>query len=43
LRSETQDAAQRNALRDGYDRRKANYETWRKQLLALRRRAARGD
>ncbi len=43
LRAETDDAARRNALREGYDRRKANYEAWRKQLLALRRRAARGD
>ena len=43
LRSETGDAGQRRDLRDGYDRRKANYEEWRKQLLSLRRRAARGD
>lgn len=42
-RSDSSDEGERRALRDGYDRRKANYETWRKQLLALRRRAARGD
>jgi len=43
LRGETDDPAERQALREAFDRRKANYEAWRKQLLSLRRRAARGD
>lgn len=43
LRGESTNAAERQALRDAYDRRKANYEAWRKQLVSLRRRAARGD
>jgi hypothetical protein len=42
LRRQTDDREQRRRLRDGFDARKSNYEDWRRQLLELRRRAARG-
>lgn len=41
LRRQTDDRELRQRLRDGFDARKSNYEEWRRQLLDLRRRAAR--
>lgn len=42
-RRSAEDAALRQQLRDDYDSRKANYETWRQQLLALRKTVASSD
>jgi hypothetical protein len=41
LRRETDDRALQQRLRAGFDARKSNYEDWRRQLIDLRRRAAR--
>jgi hypothetical protein len=43
LRRATDDRELRRRLRDDYDARKVNYETWRRQLLELRKKAERSD
>ncbi len=42
-RRSAENSALRQQLRDEYDGRKANYETWRQQLLALRKTVASSD
>src|SRR5690606_4656107 len=37
LRRETSDRDERRQLRDDFDARKANYESWRRQVLELRK------
>lgn len=43
LRRDTGDREMRKRLRDGYDARKSNHETWRRQLLELRRKVERSE
>jgi hypothetical protein len=38
-RRNSDDREQRRQMRDAFDQRKANYETWRRQLLDLREKA----
>jgi serine/threonine protein kinase len=42
-RRATDDRGLRRRLRNDYDARKVNYETWRRQLLELRKKAERSD